>query len=269
MSNSATPWRCSPRNSQESFPTPQFKNINSLVPFIILNPNYFYSYFLLFNPRLQKDPHQWIRTYRNISKLYTSCLRRTSSSWVFSQIPEYFHDYVCMLSHFRHVKLFATLWSIALQAPQSIGFSRWEYWSGLPCPSPGALPDSGIESTSPALQADSLLLSQQESPSMITVSDLLFPLPEHPEKLYFLISFGLKLSDWFPASEMAIILTVINISGRCHIRPRRWQEAAQEASQGAGQGSKGIQSETEVEAEETRRAKSKGHRKKPLGYRRH
>ena len=42
------------------------------------------------------------------------------------------------------------------QAPQSVGFSRQEYWSGLPFPSPGDLPDPGIELSSPALQADAL-----------------------------------------------------------------------------------------------------------------
>ena len=42
------------------------------------------------------------------------------------------------------------------QAPLSIGFPKKEYWSGLPCPSPGDLPDSGIEPSSPTLQADSL-----------------------------------------------------------------------------------------------------------------
>ena len=46
----------------------------------------------------------------------------------------------------------------ALQAPLSMGFSRQEYWSGLPFPSPGDLPDAGIEPTSPALQADALIL---------------------------------------------------------------------------------------------------------------
>ena len=51
----------------------------------------------------------------------------------------------CMLSHFSHVQLFATLWTIASQAPLSIGFSRQEYQSGLPWPFPGDLPDSGIE----------------------------------------------------------------------------------------------------------------------------
>ena len=44
----------------------------------------------------------------------------------------------------------ATLWTVAHQAPLSMGFSRQEYWSGLPCPSPGDLPDLGIELGSPA-----------------------------------------------------------------------------------------------------------------------
>ena len=47
-------------------------------------------------------------------------------------------------------------WTVAHQAPLSMGFSRQEYWSRLPRPSPGDLPDSGIEPGSPALQADSL-----------------------------------------------------------------------------------------------------------------
>ena len=47
-------------------------------------------------------------------------------------------------------------WAIAHQAPLPMGFSRQEYWSGLPFPSPGDLPDPGIEPTSLALQADSL-----------------------------------------------------------------------------------------------------------------
>ena len=58
---------------------------------------------------------------------------------------------------FSHVQCFATLWTVAQQVPQSMGFSRQEYWNGLPCPPPGDLPDPGIKSESPALQADSLL----------------------------------------------------------------------------------------------------------------
>ena len=54
------------------------------------------------------------------------------------------------------VRLFATLWTVAYQAPPFMGFSRHEYWSGLPCPSPGDLPYPGIEPGSPALWADIL-----------------------------------------------------------------------------------------------------------------
>ena len=54
------------------------------------------------------------------------------------------------------VLLFATPWTVAYQAPPSMGFSRQEYWSGLPFPSPGDLPNPGIEPRSPALQADAL-----------------------------------------------------------------------------------------------------------------
>ena len=63
---------------------------------------------------------------------------------------------VCALSRFSRVPLFVTLWTVALQAPLSMGFSRQEYWSGLPFPPPGELPDPGIELSSlmsPALTA--------------------------------------------------------------------------------------------------------------------
>ena len=54
------------------------------------------------------------------------------------------------------VPLFVTLWTVAYQAPPSMGFSRKEYWSGLSFPSPGDLPDPEIEPGSPAFQADAL-----------------------------------------------------------------------------------------------------------------
>ena len=54
------------------------------------------------------------------------------------------------------VQLFATPWTVTYQAPLSMGFYRQEYWSGLPFPSPGDLPNPGIEPWSPALQADTL-----------------------------------------------------------------------------------------------------------------
>ena len=55
---------------------------------------------------------------------------------------------------------FATLWTVALQAPLSMGFSWQEYWSGLLFPSPEDLPDPGIKPRTPAFQADSLLSEQ-------------------------------------------------------------------------------------------------------------
>ena len=55
-----------------------------------------------------------------------------------------------------YVRVFATLWTVAYQAPPSMGFSRQGYWSGLPFPSPGDIPDPGIKLRSPILRADAL-----------------------------------------------------------------------------------------------------------------
>ena len=66
---------------------------------------------------------------------------------------------------FSRVQLFAIPWTTARQVPLSLGFSRQEYWSGLPFPTPGDLPDPGIEPGSPALQADSLLTKLWGKPS--------------------------------------------------------------------------------------------------------
>ena len=52
---------------------------------------------------------------------------------------------VCMLSHFNHVRLCVTPWTVAHQSLLSMGFSRQQYWNGLPCPPPGDLPDPRIE----------------------------------------------------------------------------------------------------------------------------
>ena len=65
----------------------------------------------------------------------------------------------------RRVQLFVTPWTVDYQAPPSMGFSRQEYWSGLPFPSPGDLPDPGIKSGSPSLQADTLLSEPPGKPS--------------------------------------------------------------------------------------------------------
>ena len=66
--------------------------------------------------------------------------------------PYYLHDlsiwchmHECVLSHFSYVQLFVTLWTRAPQVPLSMGFSRQEYWSGLPCPPPRDLHNPGIK----------------------------------------------------------------------------------------------------------------------------
>ena len=69
------------------------------------------------------------------------------------------------------VRLFATRWTVAHQAPLSMGFSGQEHWSGLPFPSPGDLPDPGIKPRSPALQADTLTSKPPGKPLDMTTLD--------------------------------------------------------------------------------------------------
>ena len=72
---------------------------------------------------------------------------------IFRNISDIKHVKVKLLCR---VRLFATPCTVAYQAPPSMGFSRQEYWSGVPFPSPGDLPNPGIEPGSPAFQADAL-----------------------------------------------------------------------------------------------------------------
>ena len=75
-----------------------------------------------------------IHTLNNLSNCILSCS-------IIICLNSFFRVHLCCYvhvpSHFSHVRLFATLWTVALQAPLSMGFSRPEYWSGLPCPPPG------------------------------------------------------------------------------------------------------------------------------------
>ena len=77
---------------------------------------------------------------------------------------------LCMCAQpFSCVRLFATPWTVAHQTPLSMGFSRQEYWNGLPFPSPGVHSNPGIKPVfpvTPALQADSIPLSHWGSPNM-------------------------------------------------------------------------------------------------------
>ena len=72
-----------------------------------------------------------------------------------------------VVSLLSHIWLFATPWTVAHQPPLSMGISRQDYWSGLPCPPPGDLPNPGFKPTPPALQVDSLPLSHQRSPILL------------------------------------------------------------------------------------------------------
>ena len=66
------------------------------------------------------------------------------------------------------VRLFVTPWTVAYQSPLFVGFSKQEYWSGLPVPSPGDLPDPGIKPWSLALWADALPSEPPEKPNTYT-----------------------------------------------------------------------------------------------------
>ena len=73
------------------------------------------------------------------------------------------HQLCCCRLGAQSCPPFVTPWTIDSQAPLSMGFSRQEYWSGLPCPPPWDLPDPRIEPTSPTLQVESSPLSHQEN----------------------------------------------------------------------------------------------------------
>ena len=65
-----------------------------------------------------------------------------------------------------------TPWTVARQAPLSMGFSQQEYWNWLPCPPPGSLPNPGIKPKSLALQADSLPAEPQGKPSINEATEI-------------------------------------------------------------------------------------------------
>ena len=92
------------------------------------------------------------------------------------------------------VQLFATPWTIAHQAPLSTGYSRQEYWSGLPFPSPGDLCHLSIEPQSPSLQADSLLSEPPGKPiCMYVYTHTHIHTHTHTHTFFFIYSFPLWL----------------------------------------------------------------------------
>ena len=94
-------------------------------------------------------------TFKSLLQHHSSKASILQHSAFFIVQLSYLHMKVKVKSLSR-IRLFATPWTLAYQAPPSMGFSRQEYWSGLPFPSPGDLPDPGIEPGSPAFQADTL-----------------------------------------------------------------------------------------------------------------
>ena len=104
------------------------------------------------------------------------------------------------------VRLFATLWTVAYQAPPSMGFSRQEYWSGLPFPSPGDLPNPGIEPRSPALEADALTSEPPGKPINVILNG------KKPKA--FLLNSGVRHSCLLSLLLFNIILEVLDIAIR-------------------------------------------------------
>ena len=105
-----------------------------------------------------------------------------------------------MLSCFSHVWLFMILWTVAHQGPLSMGFSRQEYWSGLPCPSPGDPPDPGIEPMSlmsPTLAGGFFTTTATWENPWLSSSKIKQTFPFHQPCLF--IGFS-AVSSWTPLS---------------------------------------------------------------------
>ena len=118
----------------------------------------------------------------------------------------------CMLSLFCCFRLCATLCTVAHQAPLSMGFSRQQYWSGLPCSPPGNLPDPRIGPVYPAWQAFSLLLSHHGSPlSNPLISPSWSADPEHARPVSLCtISPALCLLPISTATALVQVLTIFH-----------------------------------------------------------
>ena len=127
------------------------------------------------------------------------------------------------------VQLFATPWTVAHQAPLSMGFSRQEYWSRLPFPSPGDLPDPEIKLRSPTLQADSL---PSEPPGKPNYYNILYT----TYSLYTIIDLSVQFSlvhslsrvrlfatPWIAARQASLSITISRPSSPwCHPTISSW-----------------------------------------------
>ena len=123
-----------------------------------------------------------------------------------SVVREYTLSYflhVCTLKSFSHVQLCVTPWTVACQAPLSKGFPRQEYWSGLPFPSPGDLPDPGLKSMSLALAGT---FSTTEPPGKLQYFSwpgilwIWYVSYVHLKRICSLLLFGSLFYYWTPCS---------------------------------------------------------------------
>ena len=96
--------------------------------------------------------------------------------------------HACLLSRFSRVRLFQTLWTVAHQAPLSMGFPRQEYWSGLPLPFPGDLPDPGVEPRFPHCRQIVYHLSHQGSLIHCEIITTISLLTIHHRTTLFIVS---------------------------------------------------------------------------------
>ena len=116
---------------------------------MLMAENYFFLLWKLFlNEHMTCFQFCWMPF---ICYSHTKRVKRTGTAVKLHRIKSWL---ACLLSRFSLVRLFSALWTTVRQAPQSVGFSRQENWSGLPCPPLGDLPNSGIEPvplTAPAL----------------------------------------------------------------------------------------------------------------------
>ena len=105
------------------------------------------------------DHHYHLSKFHIYVLIYSICVSLSDLVHSVSQAPvsstslaqTQMHSFLLKVKSLSRVQLFATPWTVAYQAPPTLGFSRQEYWSGLPFPSPGDLPDPGIKPGSPAL----------------------------------------------------------------------------------------------------------------------
>ena len=120
-------------------------------------------------------PGSWVTLTRHFQHLLSArLLSSLYSCRCFSFHFQKFHIKCMLVTQLSHVWVFATPWTVAPpQAPLSIGFSRWEYCSGLPFPSPGDLPDPSIETGSPVLRADSLPSELPGKPFVVSLALIL------------------------------------------------------------------------------------------------